>query len=385
MRFYIKFDSMKWNLMQISNHSLIFIYLLFSFNSSTGYSFWNSFLAREQTKITIEDCKTTVEINGKPDSSEQISISTHGCQDGKPSGIGLTHIISPRESIRRPTPRIYPIQLLISTEQVRGNDLPTETIGSLTQLEGKESIFVSSLHGFRHEIKRYNHDLFNLLKDYKPILFRKAKSNAVDHRRSSYDSRSVKSSEEDRLDLVVFVKNSIIDSLIDRYDTPFQKLSESKEAIAELRAYLSKEMQPYQNIKSGDAWISPRQMGLVGPHTAEQDSQGTLSLVVPQTLEVYLAPSEYNFSTSSSSGSVIFSQSTAKPIGVISCQMNQNLVQNGVQQNINGTYRILTFELIREAEVDVLESVSDAIYEAQSHLSPDPTCDWRDIKFGGGP
>jgi hypothetical protein len=229
-----------------------------------------------------------------------------------------------------------------------------EIVGGLTESEEKSKLYLSALHLFRFKPETLSLESKNRLNDLVPILVKK---NASEY-----------------FDFVIFIERN-----------NFAEFADAEEFKSFVQNTLSTDI----SINDGESWISPHQFGKQEKETTSQFSEGIIRKVVNEKISnkdfthFYLANSEFNYSSKASSGSIIFAASAARPLGVLQCQINKNLMIGGVLQNTKGLYRILSTDILNKFEIVPLESL-DELFQLSQQLIKDPDCDWRDGKLGGG-
>jgi hypothetical protein len=242
-----------------------------------------------------------------------------------------------------------------------------KTYGGLTETSEYSGILVGALHLFRFDQSKLALQIKQALSNYVPILVRK--------------------SDHDFFDVVIFVDKKRFSNLT--ADDETESLLQSELGASKLKSVLQNELGAFELYKDGTAWISPHQFGLQKKSSTSQYSEGVIRKAEQNTLLgkqfsfFYLADTEFNYSSKGSSGSVIFNSDTAKPIGVIQCQISKNYVVDGIVQNTKGLYQVLSFDVLKEFKIEPLESL-DKLFQYGSLLKTDADCDWRDGKLGGG-
>lgn len=242
-----------------------------------------------------------------------------------------------------------------------------KTYGGLTETNENSGVFVGALHLFRFDQSNLALQIKQTLSSYVPILIRK--------------------SDNEFFDIVFFVSKKHFSDLT--AGDEIESFLQSEHRASELKSILQSELGAYELYKDGTPWTSPHQFGLQKKSGTSQYSEGVIRKVEQNTLLgkqfsfFYLADTEFNYSSKGSSGSVIFNSDTAKPIGVIQCQINQNFVVDGIVQNTKGLYQVLSFDVLKEFKIEPLESL-DKLFQNGSLLKIDADCDWRDGKLGGG-
>lgn len=238
-------------------------------------------------------------------------------------------------------------------------------IGGVTDISGDKTIYAASLHMFLNHWDNKQEAFNSYLQNTIPLLV------------------SIHSDRSQYFDLILFIDQSLLDNI------PSHRSSE------ELAHYIKKAIAPKIKLKSqqpvtpGLEWISPNQFSKIANDSSIANSSGTVAQLVTQTLnnqsfsEFYLSNDSNNFSTAGSSGSVIFDSQSHLPLGLLQCQMTKNLIVNGVEQNTKGLYKILSFDILKEFNLQLID-----INQLTQHLTPDSiksdaSCSWRDGKGGG--
>jgi len=246
------------------------------------------------------------------------------------------------------------------------------TIGGITDISTDQTIYVASLHMFLKPWDNKNEVLNSYLRDKLPLLV---------HAHSNTNTLKY-------FDLVLFIDNKILDSI------DFNQNLESR--VTELRRILIHKIK-YKSLESTDTdleWISPDQFSKVDNDAAKANSNGRVALLVKRSLtnenksytEFYLNDSSNNFSTAGSSGSVIFDSRSELPLGLLQCQMTEDLFVKGVLQKTKNLYKTLSFDILNNFDLHLLKmnqfiQLKDNITIEKIELHP--SCSPRDGKGGG--
>jgi hypothetical protein len=228
-----------------------------------------------------------------------------------------------------------------------------EVYGGITEVGEKTKVYVTALHLFRFEPKTLSVETRNKLNRFVPLL--------------------VKKSAFEYFDIVIFVDRA--------------RLAEFDNS--DLTGFLKEVLVSDEVTRDGRSWVSPHQVGKQDLQTASQFSRGVIEKVVTEYVggrsfnHFYLANSEFNYSSKASSGSIIHDAEKAIPLGVLQCQINRDFFYRGTLQKSKGLFRILSFDILNQFDLEKLNSLNE-LFTIGKRLLPDPVCDWRDGKMGGG-
>lgn len=238
-------------------------------------------------------------------------------------------------------------------------------MGGITDISGDQTIYAASLHMF---LKPW---------DNKDALFKSYLQNTIPILVSTSPNHS------QYFDLILFIKQSLFSN--DPSTLPREELTDYiRNAIT---SKINLNFQPSE--MPGLKWISPNQFSKIANNPSIAHSHGTIAQLVHQTLnnqnysEFYLSNESSNFSTAGSSGSVIFDSESHLPLGLLQCQMTRNLIVNNVEQNTKDLYKIISFDILNEFNLQLIDINQLTQYLTSDSIKTDNNCSWRDGKSGG--